>query len=67
MSVIGYLRQCEGCGVRMIVTVEAKDTDRCPDCFQTWIKEYFEAAKPSELLGDDDDGPDFIPPGQVRG
>lgn len=64
MSVIGYLRQCEGCGVRMIVTAEAKTMDRCPECFETWIKEYLEAASPPD---DDDDGPDFIPLGQVRG
>lgn len=56
MSVIGYLRQCEVCGVRMLVTAEAKTAQLCPDCFEERLV---------DIIGREVDGDDDYPLGQV--
>lgn len=56
MTVIAYLRQCEACGVRMIVTAADRDVRLCPPCVEDAVLDIAER--------DDDD---HIPAGQVRG
>ena len=59
MSVIGYLRTCQRCDERMLVTAEARHTRMCPDCLTANISDAIERAH-------DDDGGDW-PIGEVCG
>lgn len=81
MSVIGYFITCARCEVKMIVTVEARDTRHCPDCLNEILMEAIESDLDDpvpyqpyetsllpwevELLGRNDD--DDYPIGEVRG
>ena len=51
MSVIGYLRQCESCGVRMLVTIDDKTAQLCPSCFDQRLVDAIGMA-----IDDADDG-----------
>ena len=80
MSVIGYFVICGRCEIKMIVTVEARDSKHCPECLTELILEAIEAddEEPQprqpytetllpwelELLGRNDDD---YPIGQVQG
>lgn len=48
MSVIGYLIACNRCEIKMIVTVEARDSKHCPQCLTDLILEAIEALKDEE-------------------
>ena len=43
MSVIGYFVICGRCEIKMIVTVEARDSKHCPECLTELILEAIEA------------------------
>ena len=49
MSVIGYFVICGRCEIKMIVTVEAKDSRHCPDCLTELILEAIEAEDAAPL------------------
>lgn len=62
MSVIGYLRQCQRCDVRMLVTADAKDMRHCPDCLTAEVMEIIERRQ-AAVAGADEE----YPLGEVRG
>jgi len=61
MSIIGYIRVCSTCGVRMIVTAEAWHQNQCTPCLDAMIADAIDAAINAEV-----DDPDW-PIGEVRG
>jgi len=61
MSIIGYIRVCKTCGVRMILTAESRHQDLCTPCLDESIADALEAAINAEV-----DDPDW-PVGEVRG
>lgn len=61
MSVIGYIRQCDLCNAKMLVTAEAKEMKFCPECLDEFIQDAIDDA-----IEDQADG-DFLPPEQVIG
>lgn len=63
MSVIGYIRQCDLCNAKMIVTVEAKHMKFCPECLDEFLQDAIDDARQADA---DVDG-DHLPPGQVIG
>lgn len=63
MSVIGYIRQCDLCNAKMLVTVDAKKMNFCPECLEEFIREAIEDAIEDQA---DTDG-DHVPPEQVIG
>ena len=65
MSVIGYIRQCDLCNAKMIVTVEAKDMKFCPECLDEFIQDAIGDAIEAQAEADVDG--DHLPPGQVIG
>lgn len=46
MSVIGYIRQCDLCNAKMLVTAEAKHMKFCPDCLEDFIDEAIQGRHP---------------------
>lgn len=63
MSVIGYIRTCDACGIRMILTIDARDQRLCIACLDAFILDSIETA----LDDIPPEADDHIPPGQVRG
>ncbi|WP_313673244.1 hypothetical protein [Mycolicibacterium sp.] len=57
MSVIGYLRRCAKCEIQMLVTVDYKHADLCPECLDERLSDVL------YTMGEDD----HIPPWQVHG
>ena len=58
MSVIGYVRRCVKCEVQMLVTVDYKHADLCPECLDETVSDVLYA------MGGQDD---HLPPEQVIG
>lgn len=58
MSIIGYIRVCSTCGIRMIVTAEAWHQNQCTPCLDAMNADAIDAA-----INED---PDW-PVGEVRG
>ncbi len=63
MSIIGYIRVCSTCGVRMILTAEARHQDLCTPCLDEHMAEVIDNI--AETITKNDD-PDW-PVGEVRG
>lgn len=61
MSVIGYIRQCDLCNAKMLVTADAKNIKFCPECLEEFLHDAIHDA-----IEDQPDG-DFLPPEQVIG